>query len=128
MISLALESSATEAKAEALLAPSVLAAIAVRAALAVPGVRRVEPGVSGLVTSVVRATRQRIKGLNPVATEGARVTAGSGGVLVEVGVAVAGQAMAVGNAVREAVAAEIAAVAGVSAEVTVVVLDIELPR
>lgn len=128
MIPLVLESSVAGARTEALLSPSVLAAIAVRAAGAVPGVRRVEPGVTGLVTSVVRATRQRIKGLNPVATEGARVTVGDGRARVEVGVAVAGQALAVGNAVRVAVAEEIASAAGVSADVTVVVLDIELPR
>ena len=128
MIPLALESALAEGRVEALLSPSVIAAIAVRAAEAVPGVRCVEPGVSALVTAVVRATRQRIKGLTPVATEGARVTVDDGGVRVEIGVAVVGQAMAVGNAVRVAVAREIASTAGVSAEVTVVVLDIELPR
>ncbi len=128
MIPVALESSVAGARAEALLSPSVLAAIAVRAAAAVPGVRRVEPGVTGLVTSVVRVARQRIKGLNPVATEGVRVTVGDGCAQVEVGVAVAGPAVAVGNAVRRAVSDELAALAGVTAQVTVVVLDIELPR
>jgi hypothetical protein len=126
-------SSVAGTRTEALLAPAVLAAVAVRAAAAVPGVRRVQPGMAGLIGSVVRSARQRVKGLNPAATEGARVTVGPGTdgkplAHVEIGIAVAGQAMAVGDAVRVAVAAELAAVGAVRAVVTVLVLDIELPR
>lgn len=129
MIPVVLNSSVAGARSEAALSPAVLAAVAVRAAAGVPGVRRVEPGVAGLVSSVVRVARQRAKGLTPATTEGARVwTDGDARVCVEVGVAVAGQAIAVGNAVRAAVAAELAEATGTTAVVTVVVLDIELPR
>jgi uncharacterized alkaline shock family protein YloU len=127
MIPVALESSVAGARSEAVLSPAVLAAVAVRAAEAVPGVRRVEPGLGGLVTSVVRATRQRVRGLTPANTEGARVSVVDGRARVDIGVAVAGQAIAIGTAVRAAVAAGLAEAAGVTAEVTVSVLDIELP-
>ncbi|MBF6577066.1 hypothetical protein IU415_26965, partial [Nocardia farcinica] len=45
--------------------PAVVAAVAARAAAAVPGVRRLEPGVRGLVGSVLRAGRQRLAGADP---------------------------------------------------------------
>ncbi|MFC4856873.1 hypothetical protein [Actinophytocola glycyrrhizae] len=128
MIPIALESSVAGARSEAALSPAVVAAVAARAAAAVPGVRRVEPGVTGLVTSVVRAARQRVKGLTPAPTEGVRVFVADGRPHVEIGIAVSGQAIAVGNAVRAAVAAELAEATGISAAVTVAVLDIELPR
>ncbi|MGB3442029.1 MAG: hypothetical protein WBA97_25060 [Actinophytocola sp.] len=127
MITVALASSVAGARSEAGYSPAVLAAVAVRAAAAVPGVRRVEPGVAGLVASVGRLVRQRAKGLTPAAAEGTRVWVAGSHVCVEVGVAVAGQAIAVGNAVRAAVAAELAEATGVTAVVTVSVLDIELP-
>lgn len=124
---MALESSRRGARAEAAVAPSVLAAVAVHAAGQVPGVVRVEPGVAGLVTSALRTARQRIKGLAPAPTEGARVTAGTPP-QVEVGVAVRGQAMAVGHAVQAAVTDELASALGVTDVVVAVsILDIELP-
>jgi uncharacterized alkaline shock family protein YloU len=111
---------------------SVVAAVAVHAAAAVPGVLRVEPGLAGLVGSVVRAARQRIKGLDPAPTEGARVeferTDGGGRtVRVEVDVVISGQdqAAAVGHAVQRAVASAVTQATGLTVtEVGVSIIDI----
>lgn len=127
MISTAIGDSAT-----AVIGESVLAAIAVRAATTVPGVVRVEPGLTGLVASVTRAARQRLKGLDPAPTEGVRVTvehdlAGASSVRLTVAVAVRGRAVEIGAAVQRAVAASVAASAGVTVSaVTVSIMDIEL--
>jgi len=127
MISTAIGDSTT-----AVIGESVLAAITVRAATAVPGVVRVEPGLTGLVASVARATRQRLKGLDPAPTEGVRVTvehdlAGASSVRLTVAVAVRGRAVEIGAAVQRAVAASVAASAGVTVSaVTVSIMDIDL--
>lgn len=126
MIPVALDSSVPGARAEAVVAPAVVAAVAARVAVGVPGVVRVEPGVGGLLASALRTARQRVRGLSPATTEGVRVSVAPAAVRVEVDVAVRGQALAVGEAVRVAVAAELVAVTGVVAVVTVRVLDIEL--
>lgn len=113
---------------ECAISPSVVAAIAVDAAVAVPGVLRVEPGLAGLVGSVVRTARQRIKGLEPAPTEGARVEfVRTDTVRVEVDVVISGQdqAAAVGHALQRAVAGAVTEATGLSvAEVGVSVLDI----
>jgi uncharacterized alkaline shock family protein YloU len=111
---------------------SVVAAVAVHAAAGVPGVVRVEPGLVGLVGSVVRAARQRIKGLDPAPTEGARVEfdrAGGGGrtVRVDVDVVISGQdqAAAVGHALQRAVASAVTQATGLPvAEVGVSIIDV----
>jgi uncharacterized alkaline shock family protein YloU len=107
---------------------SVVAAVAVSAAAAVPGVVRVEPGLAGLVSSAVRATRQRIKGLVPAPTEGARVEfERADTVRVEVDVVISGQdqAAAVGRALQRVVAGAITEATGLRvAEVGVSILDI----
>jgi uncharacterized alkaline shock family protein YloU len=110
---------------------SVTAAVAVRAAAEVPGVVRVEPGLIGLVGSVVRAARQRIKGLDPAPTEGARVefdqVGGGQAVRVEVDVVISGQdqAAAVGRAVQRAVACAVTEATGLPVTgVRVSIIDI----
>jgi uncharacterized alkaline shock family protein YloU len=117
---------------ECVVGAPVVAAVAVRAAAGVPGVVRVEPGLVGLVGSVVRAARQRIKGLDPAPTEGARVEferADGGGrtVRVEVDVVISGQdqAAAVGRSVQRAVASAVTQATGLTvAEVGVSIIDI----
>lgn len=111
---------------------SVVAAVAVHAAAGVAGVVRVEPGLVGRMGSAVRAARQRVKGLAPAPTEGARVEfdrADGGGrvVRVEVDVVISGQdqAAAVGNAVQRAVAGAVTQATGLTvAEVGVSIIDI----
>jgi uncharacterized alkaline shock family protein YloU len=115
---------------------SVVAAVAVRATAAVPGVVQVEPGLVGLVGSVVRAARQRIKGLEPAPTEGARVeferasggdTGAARSVRVEVDVVTSGQdqATAVGQAIQRAVASAVTEATGlIVTEVRVSIIDI----
>jgi len=120
---------------ECVVRASVVAAVAVHAAAAVPGVVRVEPGLVGLVASVVRTARQRIKGLDPAPTEGVRVEfepAGSGNngghtVRVEVDVVISGQdqAAAMGHAVQCAVAGAVNGATGLTvSEVGVSIIDI----
>lgn len=120
---------------ECLIGASVVAAVAVNAAAAVPGVVRVEPGLVGLLGSVVRAARRRIKGLDPAPTEGARVefeqTDGQNDdattVRVEVDVVISGQdqATAVAHAVQRAVTGAVTEATGLPvAEVGVSILDI----
>jgi uncharacterized alkaline shock family protein YloU len=108
--------------------PSVVAAVAVNAATAVPGVLRVEPGLVGLMGSVVRTARQRIRGQEPAPKEGVRVEfVGAGTVRVEVDVVISGQyqAAAVGHALQRAVAGAVNESTGLTvAEVGVSVIDI----
>jgi uncharacterized alkaline shock family protein YloU len=118
---------------ECVVGASVVAAVAVHAASAVSGVVRVEPGLVGLLGSVVRAARQRIKGLDPAPTEGARVEFEQDGenaettVRVEVDVVISGQdqATAVAHAVQRAVAGAVTEATGLTvAEVGVSIVDI----
>jgi uncharacterized alkaline shock family protein YloU len=85
---------------------SVVAAIAVHAATQVPGVLRMEPGLSGLVTSATRSLRQRMAGVDAAPAEGAKAEIDDGRVWLDVAVAVSahGEATAVGQAVQRAVA------------------------
>lgn len=113
---------------ECVVGAPVVAAVAVRAAVAVPGVVRVEPGLAGLVGSGLRAARQRIKGLVPAPTEGARVEFDrADAVRVEVDVVLSGQdqAAAVGRALQHAVAGAITEATGLTVtEVGVSIIDI----
>jgi uncharacterized alkaline shock family protein YloU len=119
---------------EVVLSAAVLAAIAVRGATSVPGVVRTEPGMSGLVSSLVRLVRQRSKGLDPAATEGARVVveqdaAGASVMRVEVAVCVSGQrnASVVGQDVQATVARVLTEATGLTpASVSVSILDIDV--
>ncbi|MFJ8966325.1 Asp23/Gls24 family envelope stress response protein [Lentzea sp. NPDC102401] len=106
-------------------APAV-AAVAVHAAERVPGVR-VQPGVAGLVSSVVRATRQQIKGLQPAPVEGVRVRWSGTAAVLEVDVVISGQdqAAAVARAVQRSVRALVPELTGVEVEsVLVTIVDV----
>src|SRR4051794_19978498 len=116
---------------ECVVGAPVVAAVAVRAAAAVPGVVRVEPGLVGLVASMVRAARQRIKGLDPAPTEGARVEfqPNDHGLTVRmaVDVVISGQdqAAAVGRALQRAVAGAVTEATGLTVSgVDVSIMDI----
>ncbi|HEY1916495.1 MAG TPA: Asp23/Gls24 family envelope stress response protein [Streptosporangiaceae bacterium] len=107
---------------------SVVAAIAVHAATQVPGVLRMEPGLSGLVTSVTRSLRQRLAGVDPAPAEGARAEIDDGKVWLDVAVAVGrqDQAAAVGQAVQRAVAQAVRDATGYPVgEVAVSILHID---
>jgi len=106
----------------------VVAAIAVHAATAVPGVLRMEPGLSGLVTSVTRSIRQRLAGVDAAPADGARVEIDGGRVWLDVAVGISGhdQAAAVGAAVQRAVARAVEEATGYPvAEVGVAILHID---
>jgi uncharacterized alkaline shock family protein YloU len=106
-------------------APAV-AAVAVHAAEQVAGVR-VQPGVAGLVGSVVRAARQQIKGLRPAPVEGVRVRWSGATAVLEVDVVISGQdqAAAVVRAVQRSVRALVPELTGVEVEsVLVTVVDV----
>ncbi|MFD9737942.1 Asp23/Gls24 family envelope stress response protein [Umezawaea sp. NPDC059074] len=114
--------------AEHVITKPVVAAVAAHAASRVVGVVRVEPGVTGLVGSVARAARQRLKGLDPAPTEGVRVRM-DGDVRMEIDIVTSAhdQAAAVARAVQRAVTRAVTAATGLPvAAVTVCVLDIEL--
>jgi uncharacterized alkaline shock family protein YloU len=121
-------------RTEVVLSEAVIAAVAVRGATSVPGVVRTEPGLSGLMYSLVRSARQRSKGLEPALTEGVRVvverdSAGVSVVRVEIAVCISGQrrASAVGQAVQVAVARALTEATGwAPTSVSVSILDIEI--
>lgn len=134
MISIDLHTATQGPRTEVVLSEAVIAAVAVRGANSVPGVVRTEPGLSGLVSSLVRLARQRSKGLEPAPTEGVRVvveqdSAGASAVRVEIAVCISGQgrASAVGRAVQVAVARALAEATGLApASVSVSILDIDV--
>jgi uncharacterized alkaline shock family protein YloU len=134
MISIDLHDTATKGpRTEAVLSEAVIAAIAVRGTLGVPGVVRTEPGVSGLMYSLVRLARQRSKGLVPAPTEGVRVVverdSARASMRVEIAVCISGQrkASAVGQAVQLAVARALTEATGLTpTSVSVSILDIEV--
>ncbi|WP_040837195.1 Asp23/Gls24 family envelope stress response protein [Nocardia brevicatena] len=108
--------------------PPVIAAVAAGAAAATPGVMRLEPGIRGLVSTVLRAGRRRWKGIDPAPAEGVRVRRGETGLLVQVDIAIAAgrPAVEVGHAVQEEVARVVWEQTGQRvAEVWVTILDIE---
>ncbi len=106
-------------------APAV-AAVAVHAAERVAGVR-VQPGVAGLVSSVVRTARQQVKGLLPAPVEGVRVRWSGTAAVLEVDVVVSGQdqAAAAARAVQRSVRSVVPELTGVEVEsVLVTVVDV----
>lgn len=109
--------------------PPVLAAVAAHAALSTSGVVRLEPGVRGLVTTLMRAGRQRWLGTDPAPSEGVRVRRTElGRLVVQVDVAIAGDRNAgeVGRAVQRTVAQRVREQTGQDVdEVVVSILDIE---
>lgn len=116
---------------EARVANQVIAAIAVRAAAGTSGVVRLEPGLAGLVGSLVRIARGQLKGVDPAPTDGVRVTDDAAGLHIEVDLVTSGQDQVAAVAVRvqRAVANAVHAATGlILAEVSVSVLDVELTR
>ncbi|WP_410595697.1 Asp23/Gls24 family envelope stress response protein [Amycolatopsis sp. lyj-23] len=114
--------------ADYVIADPVIASVAARAAIATPGVVRLEPGLRGLVTAWTRAARQRWKGLDPAPADGVRVRTADGRVSVHIDLvtAAADQAAAVGRAVQRAVTRFVAEQTGlVVDEVSVSIMDIE---
>ncbi|MFD7229200.1 Asp23/Gls24 family envelope stress response protein [Streptomyces sp. NPDC059881] len=116
------------------IAEPVIAAVAARAAVGVPGVVRLEPGLTGLASQVARSTRQKIKGLAPASTEGVRVTADRRSVVpsilrVSVDLVSAGghQAAAVAQAVQREVTRAVADATGLTPQAVVVsIMDMEM--
>lgn len=116
---------------EAHVANQVIAAIAASAATGTSGVVRLEPGLVGLVGSLVRTARGQLTGVDPAPTDGVRVTNDEDGLHIEVDLATSGQdqVAAVAQRVRRAVARSVHDNTGLTvAEVTVTVLDVELSR
>ncbi|MEO6085037.1 MAG: Asp23/Gls24 family envelope stress response protein [Umezawaea sp.] len=122
---------------ESVITEPVIAAIAAHAATSVAGVTRLEPGVTGLVASLARTARQRIKNLDPAPTEGVRVSVhhtpdtAAATIRLEIDLAVSGydQAAAVAQTVQRTVARAVTAATGLSTSaVSVFVLNIEIPH
>lgn len=106
----------------------VIAGVAARAAAGTPGVVRLEPGLTGLVTAWSRAARGRWKGITPALTEGVTVQSSGDELSVRVDVVMSGadQVAAVGQAVQRSVARAITEHVGLRVDqVSVSVLDIE---
>ncbi|MGN2641736.1 Asp23/Gls24 family envelope stress response protein [Nocardia takedensis] len=118
----------TDATAQIVVEDRVLAAVAARAALATPGVSRLEPGMRGLVSSLVRVGKQRWTGAEPAPAEGVRVRRDGAALSVHVDVVLtAGRRVAtVGAAVQQEVSRVVAEQTGQQVTaVTVAVTDIE---
>jgi uncharacterized alkaline shock family protein YloU len=116
---------------EVRIANPVIAAIAARAAATTSGVVRLEPGLAGLVGSLVRTARGQLRGVDPAPIDGVRVTGDPSGLRIEVDLVTSGQdqVAAVAGRVQRAVAAQVRAATGLAvAEVAVSVLDVELAR
>lgn len=116
---------------ELIVADAVIAGVAARAAILVPGVARLEPGVLGLVGHLARTSRQLWIGQEPVGSAGVRVRRAGGllGIQVDLALTASGHVGEVGRAVQQAVARAVTEHTGADVdEVTVWVLDIEPGR
>lgn len=117
------------AGSELVVADAVVASVAARAAAAVPGVVRVEPGLRGLVAELTRAGKQLWSGYETAPTDGVRVLRDDGGALgaqLEVAIGAERHAGAVGAAVQHEVVRTVREQTGVRLdEVSVTVVDIE---
>lgn len=119
-------------RAQSVIAEPVIAAVAARAAVGVPGVARLEPGLTGLASQVARSVRQKINGLAPAPSEGVRVTVDRSAVpsnlRVSVDMVASGhdQAAAVGRAVQREVGHAVADATGLTPQAVVVsIMDID---
>ncbi|AYF76680.1 Asp23/Gls24 family envelope stress response protein [Nocardia yunnanensis] len=114
---------------ELIVADAVVAGVAAWAAARVPGVKRVEPGLRGLVAGLSRAGRQLWSGYESASTDGVRVRNpddGALGVRLEIAIGADRPAPDVGAAVQRAVIDTVFERLGVTVdEVTVTVIDIE---
>jgi uncharacterized alkaline shock family protein YloU len=112
---------------EVVIADRVVAAVAADAALRVPGVRRLEVGVTGLLTQLGRAAVDRIGGPTVSVCDGIRATVTGQAVRITADLATTGApATSVARAVQHAIAAQVQAATGLTVtEVAVTVLDID---
>ncbi|GAB2685617.1 Asp23/Gls24 family envelope stress response protein [Nocardia thraciensis] len=120
--------SAAAPATEIVVGDAVIAGVAARAAAAVAGVRRLEPGVLGLVGQLARSGRQLWTGQEPAPAGGVRVRRAGQWLRIHVDLTMAAgvEVGAVGQAVQREVAHMVAEQTGVAVdEVVVTVLDIE---
>ncbi|MBF6174862.1 Asp23/Gls24 family envelope stress response protein [Nocardia blacklockiae] len=116
---------------EVVVADPVLAGVAARAAAAVPGVLRLEPGVLGLVGQLARSGRQLLTGQESVPSGGVRIRRAGEWLKISVDLTVAagGHVGDVCRDVQRSVARVVTEQTGVTVdEVSVTVLDIEPSR
>ncbi|WP_378739895.1 Asp23/Gls24 family envelope stress response protein [Nocardia brasiliensis] len=122
----------TDAVSDVVIEAPVVAAVAAQAACATPGVVRLEPGVRGLVSTLVRVGKQRLTVADPAPAEGVRVRRSPSGALsVQVDVVISADrgAAAVGRAVQEEVSRVVFEQTGQTVDdVSVSILDIEPER
>ncbi|MFI6869477.1 Asp23/Gls24 family envelope stress response protein [Nocardia sp. NPDC050406] len=115
--------------AEYVIADSVVASVAARAAASVPGVVRLEPGLRGLVVGLARSGRQLLGRAESAPADGVRVTRtanGGYGVQVDLSLGAGCRAAEVGARVQDAVVRTVLEQTGVTVdEVAVTILDIE---
>ncbi|WP_351224471.1 Asp23/Gls24 family envelope stress response protein [Streptomyces sp. NPDC002133] len=114
------------------IAEPVIAAVAARAAVGVPGVVRLEPGLTGLASRMTRSARQKINGLTPAPTEGVTAmgdhSAGPSTLRVSIDLVTSGQdqAGAVARAVQREVTRAVGDATGLTPQAVVVsVMDID---
>ncbi|RZQ65193.1 Asp23/Gls24 family envelope stress response protein [Amycolatopsis suaedae] len=119
------------AHTEYVIGEAVVASVAARAAAAVSGVVRLEPGLVGLVADWGRTIRQRWQGMTPAPADGVRVRIGEDAVTIQIDLVTSGfdQAAAVGQAVQRAVTRAVATQTGLAVDaVSVSIMDIEVSR
>ncbi|NNH72261.1 Asp23/Gls24 family envelope stress response protein [Nocardia uniformis] len=118
-----------DAGGEFVVSDAVVASVAARAAAAVPGVVRLEPGLRGLVVGLARSGKQLFGGQESASADGVRVArAAAGGLTVQVDLTLGSgcRAATVGAQVQQAVLRSVREQTGVTVdEVSVTILDIE---
>lgn len=119
----------TAVATEFVISDSVVASVAARAAVAVPGVTRLEPGLRGLVVGLARSGKQLFGREESAAADGVRVRrsdTGAFAVQVDLSLGPEGRAAEVGAAVQRAVVRTVREQTGATVdEVSVTILDIE---
>jgi uncharacterized alkaline shock family protein YloU len=121
----------TDPGTEVVIAGEVVAAIGAHAAASVPGVLRLEGGVSEMLAGLGRTARHRIAGIDPAPVTGAAAVVAEGLARLRIGIAVAGDRPVLPTvaAVQRSVAAAVAGATGLAvAGVDVAVLDVVLHR
>ncbi|TCP56915.1 putative alkaline shock family protein YloU [Tamaricihabitans halophyticus] len=118
------------ARVDWVVAEPVIASIAADAASRTPGVLRLQPGLAGLVGSVGRMARQRVRGLSSAPREGVTVELTDGAADIHLYLTLAGFAPAqqLAAAVQRAVAGAVHEDTGVvvrSVAITIIDIDTE---
>lgn len=96
----------TTGRATVIVAAPVIAAVAAHAAAGTPGVVRLEAGVRGFLSTVVRTGRQRWTGTDPAPADGIRIRNTGAGLVVSADITIAAgrQAAEIGCAVQQRIA------------------------